>query len=492
MSSISTKNLVKIYDVKSVLDGVAFVANSGDKIALVGENGAGKTTLLRILAGEEEQTKGDVYFDEFMPRVYVSQEFSGEQGETVSCFLGNEKAQRSALRYLDELDVDPSILDLPTGLLSGGQKKIIQLVKAFVSKSPYLFLDEPENHLDYFSREWLIGMLKSYRGCVVFVSHDQYLIDQVANRIDELEDGKLATFSGDYQFYLEEKRKRLEGRFNEWKRMEKEIARHKEMVARMRLRAKWNSDVSGAYRNKVKQLDRLMAAQADRPQLERRRMRLDISDVERKSSKRILALDEFCLTVGEKQLFRNVSLQLFFGAKVCLFGRNGSGKTSFFKVLQGKLKPSSGSVKLGVDMKVGYFSQEHNESLDPEKTPLDELETVVRGGEQRVRSVLANFLIDSVAATRPIKTLSGGQKTRLRFAKLFNREIDFLLLDEPTNHLDTLSWQVLVDAVKAFNGTVVFVSHDRAFVDEVANRLWMINRQTIKESFGGLSELLGE
>lgn len=492
MSNLNAKNIIKTYGTKSVLDGVSINVSEGDKIALVGENGSGKTTLMRILAGEEDVTSGSVIVDDYMPRLYMAQEFFSNPEETGMSFFANEKSERAVLRYLGELAISPKILETKTELLSGGQKKILQLIKMFCSNGPFLLLDEPENHLDYFAREWLVATLKNYRGSVIFVSHDQYIIDHVANKIVELEDGKLTVYRGDYKFFLEEKARQMNGRHQQWKHMEKEIERQRKVVVRMREFAKLNSDVAGVYRSRVKQLDRLLDARMEKPQLERKKMKLSVGDVDKKANKRILSIDDLSLRFGNLSIFHRTSLQLLFGEKVCLFGRNGSGKTSLFKMIQGTLKPTNGMVKLGVDLRVGYFSQEHHEELDPNKTPIDEVGDVMSGDEQKIRAFLSNFLIDSMAATRPISTLSGGQKTRLRFAKLFSREIDFLLLDEPTNHLDTLSWQVLVEAIKSFTGTVLLVSHDRAFVDEVVEKLWVINNSTIREFHGNLSELLGE
>ena len=491
MANLSAKNIVKVYGNKPILDGISINLHERDKIALVGENGAGKTTLLRILAGEEESTEGNIVVDDYMPRVYMAQEFSGNPEETVASFFGNEKAQRSALRLFDELDISQKILEKKTGLLSGGQKKILQLVKVIASKSPYLFLDEPENHLDYFTREWLIATIRAYRGAVIFVSHDQYIINRVANKIIELEDGNLMTFPGDYQSYLQEKSKHLQGRYHRWQQMEREIERQRKMVLRMKDHAKINSDVAGIYRSRKKQLEKLIETREEKPRLERKKIKIRINDVDRKARKKILSLEDLTLKFGDNPIFERVNLQLVFGEKVCLFGRNGSGKTSLFKMVQGVLQPSSGAIKLGVNLKVGYFSQEYLEELDIRKTPLDEIRNIV-GDEQRSRAILSNFLIDKTATSRSISTLSGGQKTRLRFAKLFSREIDFLLLDEPTNHIDTLSWQVLAEAIKSFNGTLLLISHDRIFVDEVVQKLWIINDGTIREFLGTLSEMLGE
>lgn len=493
MSNLSVKNVTKTFGAMPVLNDVTLSLSLGDKVVLVGENGAGKTTMMRILAGIEEPSKGFIISSERMPRAYASQEFDENLNQTASEFVGGEKAQRTALRMLDELDMPESILSLQLKMMSGGQRKIMQLIKVLASKSPYLLLDEPENHLDYFAREWLVTTLKEYRGCIVFISHDQYVIDSVANKIVEIEDGTLKSYRGDYQFFLEEKGRQLKGRFQEWDHMCREIERHKKMVLKLRELAKKTSKVSGFYRNKKRKLNQLIENQTERPKLSRPKMRLNVDGVENKNSKRILQFVDLSLKLGDKSIFHRLGNQLFFGEKICLFGRNGSGKTSLINMIRGGLQPSSGSVNLGVNVEVGFFSQEHYEELDPNATPLEEIGKVSRsGGEQKARSILGSFLIDSTVASRKISTLSGGQKTRLRFAKLFARNVEFLILDEPTNHLDSLSWQVLLEAIKAFQGTVLLVSHDRAFVDEVVDKLWVINSSEIKTFYGNLSALLGE
>ena len=490
MSNLSAKGVTKVYGSKSVFSNITLNLSPGDRVVLVGENGAGKTTLLRILAGIEEPTKGTVTFSERMPRAYLAQEFDGDLNQTGAQFIGSEKAQRSAQRMLDELDMPASLLQLPMTLMSGGQKKVLQLIQAIVSKSPYLLLDEPENHLDYFAREWLINTLCEYRGCVVFVSHDQYVIDNVGNKIVEIQDGTLATYTGNYQFFLEEKSRQMNGRLNEWEHMRREILRHKKMVERLRPLAAVVKKVAGHYRNKKRKLAELIARQTAKPRIERPKMKLSVGDVDQKNNKRILQLVNVGLRLGDKTLFHNANAELFFGDKICLLGRNGSGKTSLIRMIQGKLSPDTGTIKIGINVEVGYFSQDHYEELDPDATPLEEIEMIVHGGEQRARSHLNNFLIDNTAATRSISTLSGGQRTRLRFAKLFARNVEFLVLDEPTNHLDTLSWQVLLEAIKAFRGTVLLVSHDRAFVDEAVEKLWVIDEAQIKEFLGNISAFL--
>ena len=492
MSNLSVKNVTKVYGATTVLNDVTLNLNPRDRVVLVGENGSGKTTLLRILAGLEEPSKGTIFTDTHTPRAYVAQEFDGNPDQTGGEFIGSGKAQQAALQMLEGLDMPASLLKLKMGVMSGGQKKILQLIKAFASRVPFLLLDEPENHLDYFAREWLVAVLREYRGCVAFVSHDQYVIDQVANVIVEIEDGKIATYRGDYQFFLEEKARQMRGRMSEWEHMQREIARHKKMVEHLRPIAKMTSKVAGHYRDKKRRLGQLIENQTARPRIERQKMKLTIGDVDKKRGKRILQLENVSLKLGNQTLFRQANAQLVFGERVCLLGRNGSGKSSLINMIRGALEPNSGVLKIGVAIEAGFFSQEHYEELNPEATPLQEVGKVVKGGEQRTRSILSSFLIDQTAANRKISTLSGGQKTRLRFAKLFARDLEFLVLDEPTNHLDTLSWQVLLEALKAFKGTLLLVSHDRAFVDEVVDKLWVLDGGEINVFLGNLSEFLGE
>ncbi len=490
MINITAKGITKAYQTVTILGGVDVVLNEGDKVVLVGENGSGKSTLLKILSDVIEPDQGTVTVEQYQQATYVAQDFSGDLESSGYDFIGSDKILRRALRMLAELDFSEDLLSLETKLLSGGQKKILEVVRGFASGARFLFLDEPENHLDYFGREWLIEAIERYRGGVLIVSHDQYLIDSVANKIIELEDGKLTSYPGDYQFYLDQRMRQLEGRYHQWAENQKEIERHKEMVVQLRQKVKKIRKLAGTYQNKVRVLDRLIKEQIERPKLERKAINIKVSDVERKGGKRILLIRDLTLDFDGHPIFRNVDLQLNFGEKVCLFGRNGSGKTSLFRLVQSEIAPTSGEVKLGVNLSLGYFAQNHVEDLDLSRTPLEELQTTTRESDYNTRVRLSKFLIDSTNATKKIQALSGGQKTRLRFAKLFSRPIDFLMLDEPTNHLDRLSWQVLVQAIKDFQGTVLLISHDRNFIDETMSKLWVIDNASIREFHGNLSQFI--
>lgn len=491
MLGLSAKAIEKRYSGKSLFNRINFTLSYGDKSVLVGENGAGKTTLLRILAGIERPDRGNLDLDEWVVRRYVAQDFSQDDSMTVSEYL-LDVDRGVAHRLLGELDFPKDSWDLMMSQLSGGQKRMVELVRAFAEDPDFLFLDEPENHLDYIAREWLVRRIQTFKGGICIVSHDQYVIDQVANEIIELEDGDLGVFPGTYRVYLEQRSQQLHGELRRWEERQKEIKRHEAMVVMFRQRAKRSDDLAATYRSKARQLEKMKRAQTDKPKIERPTIKLSTVEVERKARKRILTLDNVGLVLGSKSLLKHVSLDLVFGEKVCLFGRNGSGKSSLLRMINQLIPPSTGSVRLGVDIRMHYFAQGHEDQLRPDWTPIQELQSAFNESEGRVRSILSNFLFTADMMGRRIATLSGGQKTRLRFAKLFHARPELLLLDEPTNHLDRQSWEVLTTALQEFNGTVLLISHDRAFVDAVAQRLWVFEEGSIYEFLGNLSEFLDD
>lgn len=496
MPGLSAKGLVKSYEGTTIIDSATLAINEGDKTALVGENGAGKSVLLRTLSGIEQPTRGNIYYDEWAMRYYVAQEFSGSPDETALDFLGVDMPLHKVAKQLNLAGFPEDSVGLPSKSLSGGQRKILELARAFVRKPDFLFLDEPENHLDYNARDWLIKKMVAYRGAIVFVSHDQYLIDEVANKILELEDGDLKTYPGSYQEFLEIRKRDLEAEIRQWKHQDHEIKRHRAMVAELRQRARVSDQFSSSYHNKEKMLARLESEHSARPVVERPRIKLNVQGTESKTGKRIVTIRGMSLEYHDpeldfrRMLFQDANVEIIFGEKVCLFGRNGSGKTSLFKMILGELEPTKGKVTVGVNINLGYFSQEHDEDLDYQKTPLELIMSTLGVTEGKARAILGRFLLDGSAIKRRISTLSGGQKTRLRFAKLFTGKYDFLLLDEPTNNLDRGTWEVLVEAIKDFNGTVLLVSHDRTFVDQTVQKLWVLEGGQISEYLGSLTNYL--
>lgn len=489
MNSLIAKNITMTHGDKLILDSVSLTIHEGERIALLGENGVGKSTLMRALASLESLDGGNISQDGYGEVIYVSQDFDEDLSQTVEDYFQGIKAGKVD-RLLDQARFSKMLRSEKLCVLSGGQKKVVSIVKALAQGRGFLFLDEPENHLDYPTRQWLIDTLISYRGALLFVSHDQYMIDALATKITEVADASLSVFAGDYHSYREEKIRQFQGRHKEWRHYEDEIVRHKEMVNRLRDNARANSKNASKYQAKKHKLEKLEAGRKERPRLEQKRMKINTGKVDRKRGKKIVHIEEMSLRYGDNTLYDNASASLSFGEKVCLYGDNGTGKTSLFRMIESQLDPTSGVVKLGIGVRLGYFSQEHLDILDQTRTPIEVLTNVVRGSEGKVRSILSKFLIGKDAVNRKVSTLSGGEKSRLRFAILFSQDIDFLLLDEPTNHLDRLSWMVLVEAIQTFSGTVLYVSHDRSFIDDTVTKLWVIENRKIEEFPGNLSEYI--
>ena len=494
--SITIKKVSKTYNVTTVLSDASISLNLGEKIALVGENGAGKTTLLKLCAGIEDPSTGNVSREEHTLTCYVAQEFpvgqyQGLTGLEYVYQFGGDNLLRGVKRLLGEFEADESILDKELSLLSGGQQKILDLCVTFAQKPHYLLVDEPENHLDIFARQVLIDLMKNYRGCLVFVSHDQELINSLTNRIVEVEDGTLKSYTGTYEFYLEHKARMEEGKARAWKAHERKLDQLDKLIKRMREWVQKNPDLGAQLRARKTQLRKLEERAPDKPKVQKQ-INLKLNSVEQMHTKRMLMSHGLGITLGGKVIVRNTDIHLSFGEKIALIGRNGSGKSTFLKAVMGQLPIASGELKVGVNIKIGYFSQEALATLDPEETPLDVVSKVCHAPDHQQRSLLARYLIGADACMRKIKTLSGGQKTRLRFCLLFAANNDLLLLDEPTNHLDPVSWELLAEALKEYQGTVLLVSHDRMFIDQVAEKLWVVDRQKIAQYFGSLSEYLLE
>lgn len=492
MANLSAKNISKIYVTEPVLKEVTLHLVPGEKVALVGENGAGKSTLLRILAGAEEPTDGRVEGPKNVTRHYASQDFSENGTVTVEDYLKQDPRlpMHRAFAYLHDLGIGHDLLAKKIEVLSGGQKKLVQLIRAFLSGAQFLFLDEPENHLDYFAREWLADRMEEYHGALAFVSHDEYVVDRVAEKIVEVEDGGIKEYRGTFTFYLEEKERQKLAEHQDWVEEEREIQRHREMVQRMQGYAHHNSDRARMYQERKRKLEKMLEERKEEPELNRKKMKIGSGEVERKSTKRIALVEGVTYQIGGRHLFYQASGALFFGEKVCLFGRNGSGKTTLVKMLRGEMRPQEGRLALGTSMAVGYFSQDHDDGIDPDKTPMDAMLPLVHHNEEKARAILGRFLLSEEVAKRRVSSLSGGQKVRLRFACLFSRDVEFLLLDEPTNNLDPVSWQVLADAIAEFSGTVLLITHDRAFADMTTNKLWVLEQGKIREFLGTFSEFV--
>ncbi|MBE9507479.1 MAG: ABC-F family ATP-binding cassette domain-containing protein, partial [Chloroflexi bacterium] len=400
---------------------------------------------------------------------------------------------RSTLRSLGFTDAD---VNLPVEALSGGQKKLVGLAKLLVTWPDLLLLDEPDNHLDLEGKAFLEQFIRGYRGTVIIVSHDRYLLDQVVDEIVELEDGELTRYQGTYSEYTIEKQLQLLRQQRLYEAQQKEIARIEAAIARFE---EWASRVANERharqaRSRKKMLDRMERIQ--KPVLERRRMGLELNGW-RGSNKvlEIVNLDKafpadpkgFDKPLESQPVLAGLNLLIWRGERVGLVGPNGSGKSLLFRLILGQETPSGGEIKIGPSVKSGYYAQEH-ETLDYGRTLVDTVRQAARFSEEGAVRFLGRFLFTYEQARDTVGSLSGGERSRLQMALLMLSDANLLLLDEPTNNLDIPSAEVLEEALADFEGTVVIISHDRYFLDRVVDRVVELDHGTLTEYIGGYSD----
>jgi ATP-binding cassette subfamily F protein 3 len=526
MSLINLNNISHSYGTQAVLDGVDWEIQSGQKIGLVGPNGAGKSTLLRVMAGEIKPDRGLVYRHQGTRVGYLAQEPVLDASRTVweeilsaardlvhleaelrrlegrmadPQVYGDEVAltrvlaaharaqaefeQLDGYRYesrareaLRSLGLDEADFYLPVRALSGGQKKLVGLAKLLAVGADLLLLDEPDNHLDLAGKARLERFIGTFPGTVVIVSHDRYLLDETVTRIAEVEDQRLTIYQGNYSAYAVEKQLRMLRQQQRYEAQQKEIARIEAAIARFEHWASIVVDERHARqaRSRRKMLERM--EQVEKPVLERRRMGLELNGW-RGSQKVLEALDLDKVfpaasdgTGEETLVLAGLNLLLWHGERVGLLGPNGAGKSVLFRCILGWEEPTGGVVKIGPSVRVGYYAQEH-ETLDLDKTLLEEVRQTRPMYEEQAVRFLGRFLFPYEMVRNRVGDLSGGERSRLQLAKLMLSNANFLLLDEPTNNLDLPSCEVLEQALDEFEGTVLVISHDRYFLDRVVDRI---------------------
>ena len=511
--------VAKAFGIHEIFKDVSFMVEQGEHVGLVGVNGSGKTTLLRCLLQPDYVDSGAIKFEPGISVGYVQQGFTDIHG-TIWEFMYNsceevlqlrDKLQhleqesagldgaaleavldeyaRVTKRYenLDGYNYEMRIKRVLIGLgyteewwqqdaatLSGGQKTRLMLAAALVRNPDFLILDEPTNHLDIVMTEWLEKYLQEFRGGLLVVSHDRAFLDNVAVRILEMEGGKLQSFKGNYTRYLEQKAIQtatLEAAYNA---QQDYIARTEAYIRRFKAGIK-----SKMARGRQSQLDRL--ERIDAPvQNEEFELRLPPAA---ECADRVLIMEDLTIGYGEKVLAKGINLTLRRGEKAALLGANGTGKTTLLKTILGETHPLKGRAKIGNRVQIGYFSQSY-ERLNPKQTLLDNFVIEYGFTEEHTRSMLGGMLFHGDDVFKEIGTLSGGQKARLVLLKLVLDGANCLVLDEPTNHLDIMARETVEAALTAFDGTVLVVSHDRYFVNEVATRIWEIEDPTVKDYKG--------
>lgn len=515
MSIVTAKDLSKSYGAQDVFQGLTFAIERGDRIALIGRNGEGKTTLLKLVAGLEEPTAGQVHRTRNLTIGYMPQQagFPSQRTlweETLTAFAGLI-AQQEELHRLEAamsahggqdpsllarygelleqfseaggyayeahirqvlagLGFDPSQWHEPVQRLSGGEQTRALLSRLLLEEPELLLLDEPTNHLDLQGIEWLEGYLENWRGTLVVVSHDRYFLDRLVTRVWELEFGRLETYSGNYSRYLDLKAERRERQRREWAAQQEKVRRTEEFIRRYGAGQR-----SREARGRARRLSHL-------PQVERPReadaISLDLRATGR-SGDVVLELLDLEVGYGEtalpavKLLFHVPEARIFRGERVALMGPNGSGKTSLLRTVLGQVPPLKGEFRLGASVSIGYLPQGHTD-LNLEETVLENLLAVRNLPLSQARHLLGRYLFSGDDVFKRVGDLSGGEQSRLALARLTLAGANFLILDEPTTHLDIASREVLEEVLDQFAGTILLVSHDRYFVDRLADAVWWL------------------
>lgn len=497
MSSITLKKVSFGYHTENIIQDASLSFNQGDRVAIIGENGTGKSTLMKIFSGTLEPTAGNIFCDNWIEKVYISQEFTGDVTQTISLYLSQNTTNiPEANRLLSKLgfyeNESKSSQDRLISNLSGGQKRMLEFATAFSRSPMFIFIDEPENHFDIVARKFIAELMSSHWGGVMFVSHDQYLVDEVSNQIIELENGELRKVSDmSYEEGQESRKRDIEADARKWQTEKKDLEKLKEAVALLKRQAEQNHKRAPSYRSRKREYDRRLAAlEKNKPTTDRKETKIRINEVDQKNKKIILKSENMSFHFPEKDfLFKEVNLLMTFGQKIALIGRNGSGKSTLFNLFTGKIKPQTGSIGTGVNIIIEYFNQNHD-SLDAKKSALWHCFEIGMN-ESKARSFLANLLFNRNESESPISSLSGGQKSKLRFALLFAKNPELLILDEPTNNLDPTMWHLLVDWLEEYTGTVLLVSHDRYFLESCnLDKYWVINHQQVKETENDMGSIL--
>ena len=520
MIDISVKDLVKSFEIgNNLLDGLSFDVNSGERVGIMGRNGSGKTTLFRILTGELSPDEGTVMIAPGKKLGLISQIPRYPAGYTVEQVLRTaftplldmqrkmtalehsmgEKADRSTLAEYDRLsaafsmgggyDMDVETdkvcggLGIPAGMraqefdrLSGGEKTRVNLARLLLEKTDILLLDEPTNHLDLRSVEWLEEYILKFRGTVLTISHDRYFLDRVVERVIELAAGRAEFYSGNYSFYLEEK----QARFNlQLKQYEQEQAKLRQLGYTLERMKGWGINNRTLYRRAMSiqhRMDRI--AKTERPKTEK-----NLSA--RFSAREFFGDEMFTVknlskSFGGKLLFSDVAMEVRGGERIALLGDNGTGKSTFLRILLGEERADSGAVRFGPTVRWGYLPQ-IIQFAHPERSLYDTMLYEKNCTPQAARDRLGAFLFSGEDVFKSVSTLSGGEQSRLRLCMLMDDKINLLVLDEPTNHLDISSREWIECAIDEFEGTLLFVSHDRYFVDKFATRVWELEDGRIRD-----------
>lgn len=493
MNLLTIEHLKKSYTERLLFDDTAFSINEGEKVGLIGINGTGKSTLLRIAAGLEEPDDGSVVKGRSLYIRYLPQIPEFEPGETVleaivrenknePHFASGEELKAAARSMLNRLEILDGEAKIDT--LSGGQRKRVALASVLLSTADLLILDEPTNHLDSGMAEWLEAYLKSFKGALLMITHDRYFLDSVTNRIVELDKGKLYSYQGGYEKYLELKAERME--------MAEAAERRRQSILRTEIA--WMQ--RGARARSTKQKAHIQRYEAlrdqDGPQYDRN---VQLESIASRLGRTTVELKDICKSYGDRMLLQDFTYIFLKNDRVGIIGPNGSGKSTLMKIIAGWVQPDSGTVQIGQTVKLGYFSQE-NEAMDESLRVIDYIKNAAeyvktKDGSISASQMLERFLFPASVQYTIIGKLSGGEKRRLYLLRILMEAPNVILLDEPTNDLDIQTLVILEDYLDTFPGIVITVSHDRYFLDRVVNRIFAFEGQgRVQQYEGGYTDYL--
>ncbi|KAA0548144.1 ABC-F type ribosomal protection protein [Bacillus sp. BGMRC 2118] len=530
----AVKEIEKSYGGTKIFEGLTFDIHEGKRIGLVGPNGTGKTTILKLMSGEEYVDGGTIHRKKGLSIGYLAQIPSFEKGITAhdvlrkafdSLVLISKRIQKleESMTQLegDQLDrilaeygqlqdefvrlggyeMDATLmmvanglgiaelLDQPFHLLSGGEKTKICLGLILLRKPQLLLLDEPTNHLDVEAIEWLEGYIRSEDITTVIVSHDRYFLDQVVTDIYDLEDGEVTCYHTNYSGFIKEKEKRLLDQFAAYQEQQKKIKKMRDTIRQLRQWANEGNPPNEKFYRRAKSMEKALdrMEKLKRPTLERKKIGLELDTTDR-SGKDVFTYENVSMEFDNKELFHSFSFTLQHKQRVAIVGKNGTGKTTLLKMLLGEVQPTIGNVKIGSNVKLGYLSQQVF-AHEGKQSVIDAFREQVPCVEGEARHILARFLFYGPAVFKKIKSLSGGERMRLRLAQLMHQDINVLLLDEPTNHLDIDSREVLEDALHDFDGTIFTVSHDRYFLNKLFTTILWLENHTFTSYLGSYDEV---
>ena len=522
MIEISLNNVKKSFGFKNILNGIDIEINTGDKVSIIGENGCGKTTILNIITGIESLDSGTLSIKKGAKLEYLIQQPEGNYNNKkvidilYDSFKDVLEYERLLKRYEEKMAKEPENIDIINkylktqekfiemggyaintniekvsygmninhllnsdyNTLSGGEQKRVALSALIIKEPDILLLDEPTNHLDITTLEWLENYLSNYKGTVIVVSHDRYFLDKVSTKTILIENGKSIIFHCNYSKYLEENEKRIEKEFKEYKDQQKLIVALKKKIKQLeefgRLAYPGGEPFFKRAENIRKRLERLELK--DKPVVKKE---LPMSfDIDKRTGNVVLDIKNYNLSIGNKELINVINISINYKDKVCIVGDNGCGKSTLIKsIING-----NDYIKLGSNVKIGYIPQQIN--FDKEETILDYAKHYFKGEEYQLRSALYKFYFCGESVFKKVTKLSGGEKIRLKLFTLIQEHCNFIILDEPTNHIDTFTKETLEEALSDFEGTILFVSHDRYFINKLANKILYINDKTIKEYNG--------